>query len=271
MTTSAKPLTNQAVIITGGGSGIGQATAKALFSAGASIAVVDYSRPGIDATLSHLSGETPNQRAIGIPVDVRNESDVESMVKRVESEWGRIDILIHAAGILRAPGSGPRILSEITPDEMNLVIDTNLKGTFLCNRAVLRAMIRLGSGQIINISSTSGRKGRAFDSVYCASKFGVVGLSESLAEEVRQYGIKVQVVLPDAVDTPLWDQNGPIRAPDFSLPPERVAEVILTMLTLPADTILENVVIMPFRTRKRRTRRDEKENDPTRNPASGLS
>jgi NAD(P)-dependent dehydrogenase (short-subunit alcohol dehydrogenase family) len=143
-------------------------------------------------------------------------------------------------------------MHDISTEEFDLVLGTNLKGTFLVNRAVLPTMIRGKQGQIVNVASTSGRIGRPFDSVYCASKFGVVGLTQSLAEEVRQFGIKVQVILPDAVDTPLWDQNGPVRAPDWSLPPERIAEVIAYMVTLPADTILGEVAVHPFRSRKRR-------------------
>jgi NAD(P)-dependent dehydrogenase (short-subunit alcohol dehydrogenase family) len=138
--------------------------------------------------------------------------------------------------------------------EWGAVIDTNLKGTFLCNRAVLPIMIKQRGGQIINISSTSGLKGRAFDSVYCASKFGIIGLSEALSEEVRQYGIRVHVVLPDAVDTPIWEQNAPVRAPEDSLSPERIASVITYLVGLPGDTVLENLVIRPLRTRRRKKR-----------------
>jgi NAD(P)-dependent dehydrogenase (short-subunit alcohol dehydrogenase family) len=116
-------------------------------------------------------------------------------------------------------------------------------------------MTRQRAGAIVNISSVSGRTGRAFDAAYCASKFGVIGLSESLAEEVRQYGIRVSVVLPDAVDTPMWDQNlRIIPRPPHLLRPERVAQLILILLTLPADTILVNPVIAPFQGRRRKPR-----------------
>jgi NAD(P)-dependent dehydrogenase (short-subunit alcohol dehydrogenase family) len=135
--------------------------------------------------------------------------------------------------------------------EWDEVIDTNLKGTFLSNHAVLPTMIRQRRGQIVNISSTSGRQGRAYDSAYCASKFGVIGLSEALAQEVLQYNIRVQVILPDAVDTPLWHQNGPIPRPAGALPVARVADLIVYLLKLPGDCLLVNPVIAPFRTRRR--------------------
>jgi NAD(P)-dependent dehydrogenase (short-subunit alcohol dehydrogenase family) len=244
----------QIAIVTGGGSGIGRATCHLLYQKGASIVVVDIHQDSIDRCIGEFDKSFPNQEMIGIATDVRSERDVNRMVKQILAKFGRIDILVHSAGILRGEGSSPKMMHQLSADEMNDVIDTNLKGTFLCNRAVLPTMMKQHSGQIINISSTSGRQGRAFDSVYCASKFGVIGLSESLAEEVRQFGIKVQTILPDAIDTPLWDQNGPIKAPDYSLPPERVAELIVYLLNLPDDTILENLMIKSFKTRKRKKR-----------------
>jgi 3-oxoacyl-[acyl-carrier protein] reductase len=157
---------------------------------------------------------------------------------------------VHCAGILRPPGSRPLPMHELEESEYNAVIDTNLKGTFQVNRAALRTMVKQRSGQIVNVSSTSGRKGRPLDSVYSASKAGVIALSESIAEEVRPFGVRVQLIIPDAVDTPLWEQNGVIaKSPPGALPPQRVAELILFCLSLPADTVCENLVIAPFRTR----------------------
>jgi NAD(P)-dependent dehydrogenase (short-subunit alcohol dehydrogenase family) len=117
-------------------------------------------------------------------------------------------------------------------------------------------MIAQGSGQIVNVSSTSGRQGRALDGAYCASKAGVIGLTESLAEEVRQLGIRVQCVLPDAVETPLWRQNGAIPPPPDILPPSRVADVIVYLLALPADTVIVNATVAPLRRGRRRLRRE---------------
>ena len=111
------------------------------------------------------------------------------------ARFGAIDALVCAAGILRTGGQ-PRPVSDTSFDEWRTVIDVNLTGTFLSNRAVLPAMLQRSAGDIINISSTSGRQGRPFDAAYCASKFGVVGFSELLAEEVGRLGIRVQ--RPDA-------------------------------------------------------------------------
>jgi len=247
-------LDGQVVIITGGASGIGRATCHEMVPRGARTVVVDINQASVDEAVAVLRSELSNNEALGVVADVRLEQDMVEMVRQVVEHFGRIDVLVHCAGILRIKGSGPRLLHQVSLDEWDAVIDTNLKGTFLCNRAVVPAMMKQRSGQIINISSTSGLKGRAFDSVYCASKFGMIGLSEALAEEVRQYGIRVHVVLPDAVDTPIWEQNAPVRAPEDSLSPERVANVITYLAGLPEDTVLNNLVIRPFRGRRRRKR-----------------
>jgi NAD(P)-dependent dehydrogenase (short-subunit alcohol dehydrogenase family) len=176
------------------------------------------------------------------------------MASQTLERFGRIDHLIASAGILRVGGTLKTTL-ETSLEEWQAVLQTNLTGTFLSNRAVLPSMIEQKQGDIINISSVSGRQGRAFDAAYCASKFGIIGLSESLAQEVSSYGIRVQTILPDAVDTPFWDQNGPnsIKAP-LKLPPERVAELIVHLITLPRDTFMLNPVIAPFKARKKRTK-----------------
>jgi NAD(P)-dependent dehydrogenase (short-subunit alcohol dehydrogenase family) len=179
---------------------------------------------------------------------------MEEMVRRTLDRYGRIDALVASAGILR--GGNPRVVAEMPVAEWDLVLDTNLKGVFLSNRAVLPTMMKQRQGVIINLSSTSGRQGLAYDSAYCASKFGVIGFSEALAEEMRPHGVKVHVILPGAVDTPMWDQNGPILRPLEILPPERVSDLIVYMITLPDDTILLNPSIVaakkPRRSQKNR-------------------
>jgi NAD(P)-dependent dehydrogenase (short-subunit alcohol dehydrogenase family) len=250
------PLHDQVAIVTGGGGGIGRATCLALARGGARVVVVDVDPERLAATVEAVERLGGGRGTLGLPLDVSREPDMEEMARRALDTFGRIDILVACAGILRGRGvKAPRPLVQVTCEEWDSVIGVNLKGTFLSDRAVLPAMIRQRRGQILNVSSTSGRQGRAFDAVYCASKFGVVGLSESLAEEVRHYGIRVQVVLPDAVDTPLWQQNGPIGPPPDALTPERVADLLTYMLSLPEDAVLQGPVIAPFRGRRRRGNR----------------
>lgn len=251
MSDTTSILKDQSVIITGGASGIGRASALRMAKAGAKVAVVDINEANIQATLVEIEQAFPGTATLGIRTDIRLPDQVDAMAAKVNEAFGRIDILVHSAGVLRPPGSSPRILPQMETSDCDALIDINLKGTFLCDRAVLQYMMAQRSGQILNIASTSGLKGVAFDSVYCASKFGVVGLTESLAEEVRPFGVRVHLLLPDAVATPLWDNNI-AGAPAGSLSPDRVAYVIEMMLCLPEDMILSNVVVAPFKTRRRK-------------------
>jgi NAD(P)-dependent dehydrogenase (short-subunit alcohol dehydrogenase family) len=250
----------QVVVVTGGASGIGRATCHELARRGGKIVMADLNEERIAAVIEEIQGDAPACEIMGIAANVSQEQDMEDLVHRVIDRFGSIDVLVHCAGILRAPGASPKFLHQTSVEEWNAVIDTNLRGTFLCNRAVVSAMIKQRQGQIINISSTSGLNGRPFDSVYCASKFGMIGLSESLAQEVRQYGIRVHVVLPDAVDTPIWEQNGPVQAPDDALPAERVADLIIFLSGLPEDTVLDNLIIRSFRKRRRKKKGAGSEN-----------
>jgi NAD(P)-dependent dehydrogenase (short-subunit alcohol dehydrogenase family) len=213
--------------------------------------VADIDGGEIDETCHILVDELGAGRHLDCRVDVSQEPDVSKLFHFVLSRLGRVDILVCSAGILRTSGV-PRPASDLSLDEWDRVIDVNLTGTFLCNREAVRIMIRQRRGQIINMSSMSGLRGHALDSAYCASKFGVIGLSESIAEEVRRFGIRVQTVLPDVVATPLWAQNGLLPAPYDSLPAERVADFITFLATLPEDSILINPVLGRFGGSRRR-------------------
>ena len=240
------------VLVTGAASGIGAATAAALAARGGLVLAVDRSA---EAAERAASGIVPAHggRAIPHAADVTIAADCEAMVRRAEEEFGGLDALVHSAGVLRPPGGRPRPLHEMEDAEYDAVVGTNLRGTFLANRAALRPMLARRSGQIVNLASTSGVRGRALDALYSASKAGVVALSESIAEEVRPFGVRVQVILPDAVVTPLWKQNGVLgAAPPGALPPQRVADLIRFCLGLPPGVVCDNLVLMPLRSRARR-------------------
>jgi 3-oxoacyl-[acyl-carrier protein] reductase len=243
----AAPLAGQVAIITGGSTGIGFAAALALGRLGAAVVLVGRTARRVDEAVVNIQRELAQAEAIGLALDVRREDDMAVMAKRTVERFGRIDILVAAAGVLRAGGGAIRKLMDTSLSEWNEILDINLTGTFLSNRAVLPAMLRQRSGQIVNVSSTSGRKGYAFDAAYCASKFGVIGMTETLAEEMRHHGIRVSVLLLGAIDTPMWDQNGPIPRPEDVLPVGRVADLIGYLATLPPDTVYLETVIEPRR------------------------
>jgi 3-oxoacyl-[acyl-carrier protein] reductase len=273
---SDQGLKGQVAIVTGAASGIGRATFIALLEAGAGVIAVDLHQAALGQLINDVQRSGMDQRfrvLAALSLDVRKEEDMSSMSRRAVELCGRMDILVHCAGILRSAGTLPKPMAELSSAEWDEVIATNLRGTFLSNRAVLPSMIENRSGQIVNISSTAGRQGRALDSAYCASKSAVIGLSQSLAQEVARYGIKVHIVLPAAVDTPLWEQNGPVPRPAVILDPARVADFIVHLLTLPSDTMLVEPVIAPFQSRRRdkgrKQTRQVTEAMPMTAPASG--
>src|SRR5262249_28986426 len=157
--------------------------------------------------------------------DVQSEVDVQQMADQTLAAFGRIDILVCAAGIVRPPESRLTTVAQTPLADFEAVLNTNLRGMFLSNRAVLPAMIQQGGGDIVNVGSTSGLSGIAFDGPYCASKFGVIGLSEALAEEVAPEGVRVQTLLPGPFETEMWHRTPSGLRPGKALPPgSRVAD-----------------------------------------------
>jgi len=246
---------NEVAVITGAGSGIGLAASVRFGELGKRLCLVDKNTDHLQTAedaVREKCGAEPE--ILALCLDVASEADMETMASRVLEAFGTIDVLVTSAGILRAAGSGLKQLVDTSPDEFDQVVDVNLRGTFLATRAVLPAMMRAKKGQIIHISSLSGLQGRAFDGPYCASKFGVRGFSEALADEVRPAGIRVHTLFLDAVATPMWEQNGPVPMPAEALPPERVGEIIATLVELPGDCVLVNPVLKPFGGRGKRKR-----------------
>jgi NAD(P)-dependent dehydrogenase (short-subunit alcohol dehydrogenase family) len=246
-----RPLQDKVAIVTGGSSGIGRSACVAFARAGAGVLAVGRSAARLNETLAEArraGGDA--SRLMSLTLDVSNEMDMARMAERALERFGRIDILLASAGILRN-GKGPKTATELDLDDWNAILRTNLRGTFLSNRAVLPAMLRQRSGDIINVSSTSGLRGFAYDAAYCASKFGIIGLSESLAEEVRRQGVRVMTLCPGPASTAMWDQNLPVPPPEKTMPVERVTELLMYIVTLPRDTVLHNPVIVPLRSHRR--------------------
>lgn len=241
-------------IVTGAASGIGRATALIMGrQGGAGLVLVDRDGAALESVAVEIAAGGGG--VLPLTLDIACEADTRQMAQTTLERFGRIDHLVAAAGILRATPELKTVLD--TPlDEWRKVIDINLTGTFLCNQAVLPTMLSQRRGDIINISSVSGRQGRAFDAAYSATKAGIIGLSESLSEEVAGQGVRVQTLLPDAVDTPFWDQNGgaAFAKPPQAMDPMHVASFIVWMLSMPRDSQLLNPLLVPFR-QKRGTRK----------------
>ena len=192
-------LQDKVAIITGAGRGTGRAIALAYAQEGAHIVAVARTLEEIQQTAQEVQGL--GRRALAVRADVSRNSEVEAMVSAALGEFGRVDILVNCAGVYGPIGP----LGVLDPEEWLQTIAVNLGGTFLCCRAVLPAMIRQRYGRIINLSGGGATAPRPNFSAYAVSKAAVVRLTETLAEEVRPYGIQVNAIAPGGVNTRLID------------------------------------------------------------------
>lgn len=240
-----RTLAGQVAVVTGGAGGIGRATCLALAAEGARVVVADRDLAGAEVTCLAIEKDDRAPTPWASAVDVSVEVEVDTLMDGVVERFGSIDVLVACAGMLRTTGV-PHTVVDLGLAEWEALVAINLTGTFLCDRAAVRHMKPQRHGQVVNVSSLSGLQGHAYDAAYCATKFGVIGLSEALAEEVVRHRIRVQTVLPDVVATALWDQNGILPPPSDALPAERVGEFIAYLVCLPDDLMLVNPVLARF-------------------------
>jgi NAD(P)-dependent dehydrogenase (short-subunit alcohol dehydrogenase family) len=198
-------LGGRTAIVTGGGRGIGAAIARALTARGARVTVFARTASEIDRLVAGGGA------ALAVAGDVRREDHVERLVKLHEEAFGPCDVLVNNAGILERG-----LVEELPPDAWRQVVDVNLTGPFLCARAVIPSMKARRRGRIVNVASISGTIGTEGSSAYNASKWGVIGLTKCLAEELRAHGIQCIAVSPGSVDTAMLKKT--------PFPPEMTAE-----------------------------------------------
>ncbi len=228
-------LQNKTAIITGAGKGIGRATAIELAKAGVHLGLISRT----EEELVSLCKELTEQYGISTyyaTADISNQNEAESAVETLIGQLGRVDILINNAGIAKF-GS----VLDMNPQDWEKIMAVNVMGTYYITRKVLPTMAEQNEGNIINIASTAGEKGFATGSAYCASKFAVMGFTESLMQEVRKHNIRVTALTPSTVNTPLAQNAGlKIGDEDRMLQAEDMAELILSVLSLPQRVFIKS-------------------------------
>ncbi|MFG4003618.1 3-ketoacyl-ACP reductase [Flavobacterium aquidurense] len=227
-------LKNKNALITGAGKGIGKAIAIALAKEGVNLILVSRTQADVD----QLAAETAalGVKSLALSADVSDIHSINSAVEKALNEFKTIDILINSAGI----ASFGKFL-ELEPDVWENIIKVNLMGTYYTTRAVIPNMIERQTGDIINISSTAGLNGNALTSAYSASKFAVLGLTDSLMQEMRKHNIRVTALTPSTVATDMAkDLNLTDGNPDKVMQSEDIAELIIAQLKLSRRVFIKN-------------------------------
>jgi NADP-dependent 3-hydroxy acid dehydrogenase YdfG len=236
-TDSAVPV----VLITGGATGIGRACAFACGRAGAAVALVSLPGPELSGTVGELGAA--GVRAYAVGADVRDFGAVEHAVGQVVAEFGRVDVLVASAGI-----ADQSSVTSGSPDRWRAVVETNLLGAANSIRAVAAAMAAAGSGDIVLIASASGRDTYVGEPLYIASKWGLVGLGHAVRKELQSSGVRVTLIEPGLVDTPLTRGSPAVRPlveAGGALRPEDIADAVAWLLSRPRRVTVSELVIRP--------------------------
>jgi 3-oxoacyl-[acyl-carrier protein] reductase len=226
--------TGKVAVVTGASRGIGAAVARALHEGGASVGLA--SRSGDDLGL---------ERAVALPTDVRDRSQVQALVDATAERFGGIDVVVANAGV---GAYGP--LTELRPDHLDEMVDTNVKGVLYVAAAAVPHLIERGGGDFVSVASEAGRRGLPFEAVYCASKFAQVGFTRALDHELRPHGIRCSNVCPGGVatDFAIGDERG--RTPDMPalqgmMSADDVADAVLFVLSRPRNHRILEVAFRP--------------------------
>jgi NAD(P)-dependent dehydrogenase (short-subunit alcohol dehydrogenase family) len=228
---------NKVAIITGGGSGIGLAIARVFATNGYSVVITGRDAKRLQSASATISSD--EKKVTCIPCDVRDPASVEKLFREVSKDHSAIDVLVNNAGVAHSLAPVDQLSIETWRD----AIDTNLTGTFLITRAALPLMSP--GGTIVNNLSVAALQPFAGMAAYNASKFGALGFTQALREDLRKRGIRVLALLPGATDTEIWSQFWPDAPKEKMISAETVAQAVLHALSVPANTAIEEIRIGP--------------------------
>ncbi len=236
------PLNDKVVLITGSGSGLGEATAKAFAAEGSSVVVSDVNARGAERVRSEIVA--CGGSAVSIPCDVSQEGSVRTLIDEIVSTMGRIDVTVNNAAVDHTVS-----VDDMSVAQWDQVTGVNLRGPFLVAKAALPFMKSQGYGHIVNIASTAATRAWANAAAYHASKWGLIGFGRALGVEGRPHGIRVTTIIPGGMKTHFFDrfESQGIPMPDEKdlQDPANVARVILCAVQMPADTALQEAIVTP--------------------------
>lgn len=219
-------LNGKVALVTGSARGIGKAIALKFAQEGASVVLNDINEENLQKTAKEIQ-KVSEEKVIYKKADISKSKEVEELTQYVEERLGVVDILVNNAAV-------SRIIPFLdTSEELwDRIMEVNLKGAFLCCKAIIPGMIKKGGGKIVNISSQSGKRGSKWHAAYCASKFGIIGLTQSLALEFAPYKINVNAVCPGVVFTSLWEEHAANHARRRGIEKKEVKEDLLKNIPL---------------------------------------
>jgi 3-oxoacyl-[acyl-carrier protein] reductase len=232
-------LTNKKAVVTGGTKGIGLEIARALLQAGADVVLCGRKPDSVTRAIDELQKSAPARKVSGYAADVSNSDAVRDLFHYADGELGGLDILVNNAG-----AGVFRPAADLTVEEWNHIIGTNLSGVFYCSREALARFGPNKGGWIINISSLAGRNPFAGGSAYNASKFGLNGMSEAMMLDHRQQNVKVSYIMPGSVDTEFGGHSVTEKS-EWKIAPEDIAEITMDILRMPARTLISRVEVRP--------------------------
>jgi len=231
----SETLKGSVAVITGASKGIGKSIALSLAASGCKVVLASRNQKELDALSKEI--RAGGGASLGVATDVSDEAQVLSLFQKTISEFGRIDVLVNNAGYA--------VISKIVDanvKDYDGMMNVNLRGTFLCTKAVLPSMIKQKSGAIINIASLAGKNSFAGGAIYSATKWGLLGFSRSLMLEVREYNIRVVAICPGSVNTTFSDHS---KDGDKIIQPQDVADAVLFALKMPARSNVSEIDIRP--------------------------
>lgn len=228
-------LEGKVAMVTGAGQGIGRGIALSLAQEGAHVVVNDIVWDTAQATAEEV--KRLGRRSLAVQADVSQSTQVRELVDRASEEFDAVHILINNAGI-----AVPAFITELSEETWDRTLQINLKSMFLCSKAVAPLMMEQGYGKIVNLSSKSGKKGGLWLTAYCASKFGVIGFTQSLALDLAPYGINVNAICPGTVYTPLWDNVlKDAYARKLNIDPEEVRDYYSSKIPLGREVTMQEI------------------------------